>query len=158
MTSCAYFRIRVAKFVLMATTSSSLFVSQTGVRRHVYLLAAASFALILIIYYRPVRSNGSSFLPSTPLHGGSDVASYNTWDADVDANNLTLDSRTCDVFFPFLFHEVERAVSDRKGRHITKDELDAITPRNGYVRAMIYDQQVRTEPDASVLRWQRDTD
>ena len=53
-----------------------------------------------------------------------------------------LNQAQCDKAFPELFHDIERAVKDRNGKQITKEEIDGIEPKNGYVRGMIYDQQV----------------
>lgn len=53
-----------------------------------------------------------------------------------------LDSQQCEQAFPGLFEEVERPMNDRMNSHITLDEINAVPQRNGYVRAMIYDQQV----------------
>ncbi|KAK5076380.1 hypothetical protein LTR64_006140 [Lithohypha guttulata] len=62
------------------------------------------------------------------------------WHSARDKNNLMLDDSQCTVAFPRLFEEVSRAVEGRKLSHITSEELDEIEPKNGYVRAMIYDQ------------------
>jgi hypothetical protein len=48
----------------------------------------------------------------------------------------------CDEAFPELFKEIDRAVEVRKQDHVTKKELDSIMKVNGYMRVMIYDQQV----------------
>lgn len=65
-----------------------------------------------------------------------------TWVYQRDRNNLLLDDSQCGVAFPRLFEEVDRAVTSRRGNHVSVVELDAIQPKNGYVRAMIYDQEV----------------
>ncbi|KAK5062932.1 hypothetical protein LTR84_005008 [Exophiala bonariae] len=44
--------------------------------------------------------------------------------------------------FPGLFEEVERSVKNRRGSPIIVSELDKIPKRNGYVRAMIFNQQL----------------
>lgn len=64
------------------------------------------------------------------------------WVHSRDRNNLLLDDAQCGVAFPRLFEEVDRAVNTRRGKRIEALELDAIQPKNGYVRAMIYDQEV----------------
>jgi hypothetical protein len=48
----------------------------------------------------------------------------------------------CDGAFPELFKEIDRAVEVRKNDHVTLKELDEIAKVKGYMRAMIYDQQV----------------
>lgn len=63
------------------------------------------------------------------------------WDPR-ERNKLIFDNEQCQTAFPRLFEEVERAVEGRRSNHITVGELDAIVPKNGYVRAMIYDQEL----------------
>jgi hypothetical protein len=65
-----------------------------------------------------------------------------TWNHTRDSDNMLLDLQQCEQAFPGLFEEVERPVKNRKNPHITLDELDLIPQQNGYVRAMIYNQQV----------------
>jgi hypothetical protein len=48
----------------------------------------------------------------------------------------------CDEAFPDLFKEIDRAVEVRQNDHITFKEIDSIKKVKGYMRAMIYDQQV----------------
>jgi hypothetical protein len=64
------------------------------------------------------------------------------WNYKRDAENLMLDSRQCEQAFPGLFLEVERAVKVSSYSNITVDIIDSVPRQNGYVRAMIYDQQV----------------
>lgn len=53
-----------------------------------------------------------------------------------------LTQEQCTQAFPDLYSEIVRARDDRKSRLISIKELDNIPTRNGYIRAMIYDQQV----------------
>ncbi|KXG52076.1 Lipopolysaccharide-modifying protein [Penicillium griseofulvum] len=64
------------------------------------------------------------------------------WYRQPDIDNLLLNHDECAQAFPALFDEIERAKRDRQSRPITLKEIDSITPRNGYIRAMIYDQQL----------------
>ena len=41
-----------------------------------------------------------------------------------------------------MFEEVDRPMNERMHNPITVDEIDTIPKQNGYVRAMIYNQQV----------------
>jgi len=66
------------------------------------------------------------------------------WNYARDARNLLMSDARCDEAFPGLFKEVDRAVGMRQDDHITKRELDSIEKVKGYMRAMIYDQQVCT--------------
>lgn len=68
-----------------------------------------------------------------------------SWDYQRDRDNLMLTQVQCDQAFPDLYTEIDRARDDRKSRLISLKELDAIPARNGYIRAMIYDQQVKSK-------------
>jgi hypothetical protein len=78
-----------------------------------------------------------SVQPKKPFEGG--------WDYIRDRSNLMLNSSQCVQAFPGLFDEIQRPVRARSHRKITLQEIDSIEPRNGYVRAMIVDQQVRSD-------------
>ncbi|KIW37586.1 uncharacterized protein PV06_10232 [Exophiala oligosperma] len=65
-----------------------------------------------------------------------------TWIYQRDAANLMLNTQQCDQAFPGLFEEVDRPVKHRSASHVTVAELDEIPKQNGYVRAMIFDQQL----------------
>ena len=64
------------------------------------------------------------------------------WDFVRDARNFLMTDTRCDEAFPGLFKEIDRAVEVRKESHVNKKELDSIKKVKGYMRAMIYDQQV----------------
>lgn len=55
-----------------------------------------------------------------------------------------MDSEQCDAAFPRLFDEIHRAARVRRNNHITPEELDGAWRGDGFVRAMIYDGQVRS--------------
>lgn len=65
-----------------------------------------------------------------------------TWNYTRDVGNLLLDSQQCEEASPGLSEEVARPMNNRMNTHITLKELDAIPQQNGYVRAMIDNQQV----------------
>lgn len=116
-------------------------------KRVVILLPCIFLVLGLYIYCqpapppRPLTHNGvlDKFPAKTPnrehLFDGS-------WNYLRDRDNLMLTQDQCDQAFPDLYTEIDRARQDRRSRPITLKELDAIPARNGYIRAMIYDQQV----------------
>ena len=60
---------------------------------------------------------------------------------DSDATML-LNTNKCEKTFPGLFDEVDRAARGRWGKKITSTDLDQIELRNGYIRGMIYNQEV----------------
>jgi len=107
-------------------------------RRPILTITAVLGTLLLLIWHQSSTSVRVSPVATVDRR----VEFDGRWDFARDRNNLLLDDSQCDVAFPKLFEEVDRAVSTRSRNHITSNELDAITPKNGYVRAMIYDQEV----------------
>lgn len=108
-------------------------------RQYLALAACTLFILGLLLYLRPYPSSNSPSpkpITQTPLEGG--------WSYSRDRDNLLLTSGQCDAAFPELFVEIERAKKVRASKPITITELDSIQPKNGYIRAMIYDMQVCT--------------
>lgn len=65
-----------------------------------------------------------------------------TWNFERDSRRLTFSRAECDQHFPKLYFHLESAVQVRNGSRISSDEIGAVTPANGYIRAMIYDEQV----------------
>ena len=66
-----------------------------------------------------------------------------SWDYERDGKRLVMTRSMCENFFPGLYQHVDQMVEKRRNGKITKKMLDAIEHRNGYVRVMLYDQQVR---------------
>ncbi|KAJ5661706.1 CAZyme family GT90, partial [Penicillium maclennaniae] len=96
----------------------------------------------LFVYWRPLSQvrNEGQFSRGKP-HGKYQFDGV--WNYERDRDNLLLTQGQCDQAFPDLFAEIDRASEARSLNPITIKELDSITPRNGYIRAMIYDQQVK---------------
>lgn len=65
-----------------------------------------------------------------------------SWNHSTCSNSLLLDGPQCRSNFPGLFQEVDRMVVARYDSPITKETLDAVELRNGYIRGMLYDQEV----------------
>lgn len=103
-------------------------------RRPVLLVSLILAFLLLFYWSQPHEVSRVLTSPSRPGFSG-------TWDYS-HRNNLMFTEEQCDAAFPRLFEEIERATSNRARHKITKDELDRIEPKNGFIRAMIYDQQV----------------
>ncbi|PQE33648.1 hypothetical protein CJF32_00008657 [Rutstroemia sp. NJR-2017a WRK4] len=122
-------------------------------RRRQYIYAFAIFFTLLILFYgtRPQRLTAIP-VPATPqqyptvtidFHQDQGSRSFDgNWNYTRDYRNLFLTQRQCDAAFPGLFEEVERPVKLRKNKKITLKELDDTPPLNGFIRAMIYDQQL----------------
>jgi hypothetical protein len=106
------------------------------------IIVIGAFILTTLFVWYETRSYPPFSLPA--IHGAAGhIAHFNgTWNYTRDRNNLLFDRDQCQQAFPGLFEEVDRAVSSRRHNHISVKELDAIVPKNGYVRAMIYDQEV----------------
>lgn len=79
--------------------------------------------------------------PNTPPY--KQKSAFNgTWDFQSDSKNFLLSSDQCLSVFPRLYADIDRAVRARAGKRITLEEIDGIPLRNGYVRGIIYDQEV----------------
>ena len=103
-------------------------------RRPVLLIGLAVTLILLFFWSRPQDVRRVLITEPRPQFSGS-------WDPS-HRNILVFTDDQCDEAFPKLFEEIERATLSRAHHRITKDELDRIEPKNGFIRAMIYDQQV----------------
>lgn len=104
-------------------------------RRPALTISAFIATLVLLFWYIHVTN-----VAIQPYDRRSDF--NGNWNFLRDKDNLMLDEKQCQAAFPGLFQEIERAVEGRKLKHITREELDTIEPKNGYIRAMIFDQEV----------------
>ena len=117
-------------------------------RRHYILgVAVVVTCCIALVQFYPSKApwGASSKLTGTPSYTYRVPNNYKfngTWDFRRDEKNYQLDDVQCQQAFPGLFNEVDRAVKDRRDRTITLEELEGIPRINGYVRGMIYDQEV----------------
>ena len=109
-------------------------------RRYPYvILAAFTFVLSVLFYgyhYPPFQG------PLRPTHPPSKGHFNGSWNFTRDARNLQMNDTQCDLAFPDLFAEIDRAVGLRENKRITLKEVDSVRPIRGYNRAMIYDNQV----------------
>lgn len=110
--------------------------------RSTILFTAALLGIVLVVWYH--APYGLPIPLSRKDHGPSwrQTAFNGTWDYHRDRDNLLFKSSECEQAFPGLFDEIKRPVKDRWYRRITLADIDSITPRNGYIRAMIYDHQL----------------
>ena len=119
--------------------SESLFI---GLRRRLtVILTSIVLGLGFIIWCQRPASQPRAFVPSR-LATVRNHTFDGTWDYKRDRFNLMLNTAQCEQAFPGLFDEIERPKTQRQTRPITLKEINAIVPRNGYVRAMIVNQQV----------------
>lgn len=116
-------------------------------RRRPYLFLGGGIFLLLLIFLYELSPRSLQPRPNLPYNNGahsSVLSGFNgTWDWRRDGKNFILDEEQCEQAFPGLFEEVKRAVRDRHGKSVTLEEMDAIEPVNGYIRGMIYEQEVR---------------
>ena len=119
----------------------------TILHRRASIVIASLIASLLVLYWfagshdAPVLGAGPSWSPRKPANRFD-----GTWDYGRDRDNLLLTQGQCDQAFPALFTEITRAVNKWKHSRIDKTVIDSITPQNGFVRAMIYDQKVCFPP------------
>lgn len=65
------------------------------------------------------------------------------FDYSRDARHYGLSEQQCELAFPNLGHEIDRAVATRKGNPITFAEVNIDWRDHGIIRALLYDDQVR---------------
>ena len=106
-----------------------------AVKRRRY-VGAGCFLLFLILCFGTLRSTS----PATPLPVPASFDS--SWEYPRDAKKLSLSPQQCEAAFPGLSYEVTRNVRDRNGNKLSLQDIDSIPKQNGYVRAMIYDNEV----------------
>ncbi|KAK2629791.1 hypothetical protein QTJ16_000611 [Diplocarpon rosae] len=114
-------------------------VSISIVRRCRYhLLAIASFlaTILYIHHFKPFAP------PPRSAHPAPRGQFDGKWNYTRDERNLMLSEAQCHQAFPNFYVEIDRAVEDRRTHHVTLKETDEIPKDGGYIRAMIYDQQL----------------
>lgn len=111
-------------------------------RRRILLLVPISITILIFVWYSHSGSPGALATRPQP----APATPYNDfdgrWNYERDGKTLQLTLDQCDQAFPSLFDEVDRAVEHWSAAPINEAKLDEITPRNGFVRAMIYDQNL----------------
>ena len=118
------------------------FVCMTSLRHRPYVVFSVSLLIIFVLFFQS-RIHGSPALPIESRYSPQPGTFDGTWNYKRDANNFLLTDAQCGVAFPGLYEEVERPIARRRRNHITFQEIDAIKPKNGYIRCLIYDHQVR---------------
>jgi len=101
-------------------------------------LGAASFLAFLILTYRLTFPSK----PPTDVRGFDHL--HTTWNLTQERLRLTLNHDQCSLQFPRLYDDIDRAVRDTKGRNgaITLQDLESVSKINGYVRGMVYDNEL----------------
>jgi len=110
-------------------------------RRLTVILTSIVLGLGFIIWFQRPANQPKVFVPNR-LATVRNHTFDGTWDYKRDRFNLMLDTAQCEQAFPGLFDEIERPKTQRQKRPITLKEINAIVPQNGYVRAMIINQQL----------------
>lgn len=65
------------------------------------------------------------------------------YDWERDRNNHGLTTEQCDIAFPELYNEIDRAVEHWKDKKITPQSINLANGNDGGVRILIHDQQLR---------------
>lgn len=105
--------------------------------RSVYVFLALGLIIFLVLFQQLLPSNDS---PVTPVSLQSNLSI--SWNPEKDGKRLVMDTRHCENNFPGLYQELDRMIKKRLHDKITSKMLDAIERRNGYIRVMLYNQQV----------------
>jgi len=128
-------------------TASSIYVA-SRYRFPVALLYGTALTLVVVsvIYYTTVRSP-SYIAPLQALHDGLYEQSdsiFSSWSfvTERDSHNYGLNAAQCNIAFPSLYHEIDRAVKFRKQNKIQAEELDTAWRGDGIARCMIYNNQL----------------
>jgi hypothetical protein len=115
-------------------------------RRPGLFYAAPAFGLFLLFLWfwiGPHHEQPVVYPPPRPISNAPEKEMIGKdWDFVRDARNFLMTDARCDEAFPDLFKEIDRAVEVRRKDHVTSKELDEIMKVKGYMRVMIYDQQV----------------
>lgn len=111
-------------------------------RRSTVILTSIVLGLGFIIWCQRPASQPRAFVPKNRFATVRNHTFDGTWDYKRDRFNFMLNTAQCEQAFPGLFAEIERPKTQREKRPITLKEINAIVPREGYVRAMIINQQV----------------
>ena len=111
-------------------------------RRGTYILSvlAGLFCLFSLYALLPQRR-------SSPVKTGAKAATSfdGNWNPARDSLNLLLNDDQCTEAFSSLFADINRAIEDRGGMQVSVAELERVPRINGYVRGMIYNQEVRSQ-------------
>ena len=85
---------------------------------------------------------------SSPMKTSAKAATSfdGSWNPVRDSLNLLLNDDQCTEAFSGLFADINRAIKDRGGMQVSVAELERVPRINGYVRGMIYNQEVHSQP------------
>ncbi|KAI9649282.1 hypothetical protein NHQ30_001853 [Ciborinia camelliae] len=115
--------------------------SATRRRPHAFILALLLTSIFLL--YRSLQAPTAVHVLQPDSEDMSGRFGFDgTWNYTRDYRNLFLTQRQCDQAFPGLFEEVERPMKLRMENKVTRKELDDTPALRGFIRAMIYDQQL----------------
>jgi hypothetical protein len=108
-------------------------------RRGTYILSVLAGLFCLFGLYALSRSS--------PVKTGAKAATSfdGNWNPARDSLNLLLNDGQCTEAFSGLFADINRAIEDRGGMQVSIAELERVPRINGYVRGMIYNQEVRSQ-------------
>lgn len=95
-------------------------------------------ALYEILPHRPYRGPPRYM----PIPHTEDLDFTGKWNVSRDWMNFRLTNEECTEAFPGLYADIDRAILDRRGTKISLEELEQVPKINGYVRGMIYNQQL----------------
>lgn len=115
--------------------------------RPIYLCSIPCLIFFVFIYLPSDRDSTLSVTwqndtTDSMLSVTSQNGTMDSWDYKRDGKRLVITKGMYEQSFPGLYQHIDRMVEKRRNGKITQKMLDAIAHRNGYVRVMLYDQQV----------------
>ena len=109
-----------------------------------YIVYALAGLLFLFSLYTLLPHASSPRTSPAPVKTGAKAATGfdGEWNPARDSLNLMLNDDQCAEAFPGLFADISRAIQDRSGSQVSVGELEQVPRINGYIRGMVYNQEV----------------
>ena len=116
--------------------------------QRVAVAALAACVTVLLLYRAQPTSQHllHQFAPPSVTSQFTSPSDHHNWTFDTrrDADNYGLTSEQCDIAFPNLFADIDRAVQSRQKNHITQGELTRHNGGAGMARVLVWDEKVRS--------------
>lgn len=101
-----------------------------------------AFPVLILLFLLGWNNRSVPTRPLRTIQLSHDDNFSGVWNYTRDAKNTKLSNEQCEVAFPQLYEEIDRAAGLRRKKPITLKELDEVPIANGYIRAMIFNNEV----------------